>query len=150
MIPFAQVQGSQAMTYPKPIQNWIMLDRLMSSTSNDAGQVIGGGILLMPEHPQPDREIRALRWQAERQSRLSSKGQLVHRLVLNIVVNDTPVSISIIAAKPSIAIHIATDHGGLRGRMESGLPDVMETLNRSGWTVDSYHFGRLSNDGEDA
>jgi hypothetical protein len=122
----------------------VLLDRMEAATKTETDPRIGSGFYF-PGVPTgitaggTDRKV--VRWQAQRQTRVTRTGQVVYRLKLNIEVSGRPVEITFLSAKPTLAVHIKTDDSQLRRRVEAPDASILTVLHGLGWQVDNWSAG---------
>jgi hypothetical protein len=122
----------------------VLLDRMEAATKTETDPRVGSGFFF-PGVPtgvtEGGTDRKAVRWQAQRQTRVTRTGQIVYRLKLNIEVSGRPVEITFLSAKPTLAVHIKTDDSRLRRRVEAPDASILAVLHGLGWQVDNWSAG---------
>ncbi|MDQ0190577.1 flagellar hook-length control protein FliK [Alicyclobacillus cycloheptanicus] len=152
VVPFAAMDREivAQSSHPDTLQSWVLSDRLVSSVRMDGSPQVGGGLFFPYAagvgQPAAAPHVRqpAVRWQAERRTRVSSQGRLVHYLKISLPIPDhRTVEVELISARPLLSIHVTTDHAALRQRLSADAADVQQRMAALGWTVDRFSVSDL-------
>ncbi len=106
----------------------------------DSTDVVGG----LPAGQQPRK---AIRWKAESHSVPLSDGRMVHRLVIETRVDGEAVFVTLLSSRPSLSVHIETNHESLRRACETAQP-LKNALEGLGWHIERWSVSSLR-EGED-
>jgi hypothetical protein len=144
MVPFTDIQSHHlAGDESGKLKEWTQADRLMSATRAPDVPQIGGGIFVLPE-PTSKQQRNAVRWEAQRRTRMTNHGQLVHQLSLELRVDNFPVKIQLLCAKPVLTISLETNHARLRANVQQRWESVQDALQGLGWRVERWTVGTLA------
>lgn len=139
--PFAALSEADTRKLPAQHKAGVVLDRLQGAAATPTDPRTGSGLffpgLVIPQLP-PGEAHKAVRWQAERQTRITKTGQIVYRLKVNLDVSGRPVEITFLSAKPSLSVHIKTPDHHLRRRIDQPDAGIAATLRALGWNVDNW------------
>lgn len=147
IVEFSQLHHGDINHLSPAAQQWMIEDRLISSVQMDSYERIGQGLFLLPS--QSGRTDRvAHRFHARKQTRITGRGKLVHRIQFDIRVNDKPVRCTIISAKPSLLVHFDTNDIKLEKHITRGQERVAEVLKNEGWQLMQWSVSPFSEDKE--
>lgn len=148
VIPFTDMTVEHlSKNVPDKVKEWTEADRLVGSTRTPDAPQVGGGLFVLPE--SIGQRMNAVRWEAERRTRVTNQGQQVHQLILTVSVDNFPVKIQLLCAKPSLTVRLETNHPDLKQRVEPHLGDAQAALNGIGWRLDRWSLGDLGNSEEE-
>ena len=147
LIPYSTVTQATLMLQTPREQALILQDRLLTGVEYQAYERIGNGVYLLPQTGQskgrPDVRRDAVNWKAQRQTRIGSRGQVVHRLQLDVAVNQHPLRCIITASHPTLIVHFATNDLHLQDVLQAGVTPLTATVRATGWNLDKLTVGSL-------
>ncbi len=149
LVPFARLHPSDVRQLDAEQRAGVVLDRMQGAVATPIDPRTGSGFFfpgLMLQQPLPADAKHAVRWKAERQTRITRTGQIVYRLKLNIEVAGRPVEITFLSAKPSLSIHIKTADQHVRRRVAQPDEGILSTLRQLGWHVDNWSTSDFTQD----
>lgn len=145
MVPFTDIQSHHlAGDDSGKLKGWTQADRLISATRAPDAPQIGGGIFILPEPLTSKQQMSAVRWEAQRRTRMTNHGQLVHQLNLELRVDNFPVKIQLVCAKPAVSIKLETNHSQLRTNLQQRWEGVQGALQELGWRVERWTVSTLA------
>ncbi len=138
VVEFAKLNHSDFQgLLPQTVQQWVIEDRLTSCVQTDAYEQIGQGMFFLPD--QTGRtERQAVRWQAKKQTRITGRGKLIHRIQFDLRVNQQPVRCILTSAKPSLLVHFDADDIHLQEHLKQGQSVMERTLIAIGWRIENW------------
>lgn len=150
IIPFASLSSLPA-SWPSPLKSAVMKDRFVSAVVEPGVPHTGAGLFFpilpegpLAEAPQPGVPKQpAIPWKATRHSYEQEHGGTIHRLTLSLSIDNRPVELSVVAAHPTIHVHVATDHPDIRQFCVADAP-IRMALNRFGWHLDGWSLSDYS------
>lgn len=143
VVPFSNFKMDHLDKLPARVKDWIVADRLLASTNQSNPKITGEGLYFTVPRNAENRKS-AVRWKAERQTKLTSTHALVHRLAIEVQVGTSPVKVTMVASEPTILVHIATNDMTLRKTFQDTLDRVQKSIQGLGWTVDRATVGPLT------
>lgn len=150
LVPFSQIANADLPQTSPGLSGQkmeVLIDRVLSTITTENGVRAGTG-LFVPQPSQnakqPSQPVSALRWTAQRQTKMGKYGQLVYRLAMQFQLQDWPVEIVFLSAKPSLQVHIKTDHPVLTAAVATPNAVIVDRLAEVGWQIDSWSLGSLS------
>jgi hypothetical protein len=132
---------------PEKIRECILADRWIGAVHTPDSAMTGAGLWVVPGDVRGGR-LQAVHWQAERQTKTTQQGVVVHRLNLVVSYEGQPVRIQFISARPDISIHVSTSHKALRSRLTQCAEMVETSLATLGWRMNQWTVGEW--DGEES
>ena len=63
---------------------------------------------------------------------------MIHRIQLDLKVNNQPVKCTIISAKPSLVVHFDTNDIHIQKHLSMGQSAIERTLGMAGWHLDKW------------
>jgi hypothetical protein len=145
IVEFSQLHHGDINQLPPVARQWMIEDRLISSVQMDSYELIGQGLFLLPSQSGRTEQV-AHRFHARKQTRITGRGKLVHRIQFDIRVNDKPVRCTIISAKPSLLVHFDTNDILLEKHLTRGQERVAEVLKNEGWQLMQWSVSDFSED----
>jgi hypothetical protein len=118
---------------PAMARDWLMLDRIQSAVHTAGAPQTGGGLFFPPTQTGPWTE--PVRWQAERQTKHSNQGEPVHRLWIQFHLGGRPVDVTVLAARPHLSLHVASEEEGLLQRLKANEKQLQAALAAIGWQL---------------
>ncbi|MCF8564735.1 flagellar hook-length control protein FliK [Alicyclobacillus tolerans] len=141
VVPFVHLSPQHfAGEIPENVKDWMLADRLAGAV-HTAERLMSGEGLFFPQLPVPDTPSMAVRWQADRHSRLGVGGHMVHRLNLRVQLGNDPVEIRMIYSASVLQVHFATDNASLGQSLATGQPDLQQALKQVGVSVNQVTTG---------
>lgn len=163
LIDFAFL-SSLPQNWPAHIKKLVLRNRMLSSVSDSSNsQGMRGEGLFIPTlvgflqtgdkvagtGGAPDREElrKAVRWKAESHSVPLSDGRMVHRLVIETRVDGEAVFVTLLSSRPSLSVHVETNHEPLRRACEAAQP-LKDTLKGLGWHIERWSVSSFGEGGD--
>jgi|GEM_PF-5399246 len=143
VIPFSRLSKGQTAGLPPSQQREVVADRIVSSIVSENGSHYGFGLFVPPQTDGSRPQYPAIRWKGERQTRIDRRGQRIHRLSLEFQLQQWPVHVVLLSAKPSLQVHIRTNHPVLRTFAASPDGVISEQLSQAGWHLDRWTLASL-------
>ncbi|SIS91035.1 hypothetical protein [Alicyclobacillus vulcanalis] len=143
IIPFASMghawtQHGLSSADQARLAHWILLDRLLASVAPHPFDRRGGGVFVPNGEQQTGHPI-AIRWRAERRTRLGPRGKLVHRLRLDLQLEGRPLTCVLTAQRPALHVHITCPPGApYVGYLEKAPERIAAPLQACGWELTSW------------
>ncbi|MCY0896855.1 MAG: hypothetical protein OWS03_11295 [Alicyclobacillaceae bacterium] len=117
----------------------VLLDRLTAATVIDPYERSGRGLFLTAERSRG--KSRAVRWQANRQTKLGTAGRIVHRIDLKLSLASGPVSLQVTAMQPFLFVHLSSGDVMTLRDFESNESAARLALRQCGWELRQWTTG---------
>lgn len=141
LLPFSQVSSDTYHRLPTPAQHELLLDRVLSAVTSQNMPQMGSGIFI-PQFTDPNRTQEPVRWYAERTARLNRHGQVLDRLSIQFSLHDWPVEIVFLSAKPTLYVHVRSDHPNVHKLASSAQPVLAKRLESGGWRLEQWSISQ--------
>lgn len=148
LLPFSQVDSQILKELPAKLHPLVLADRLQASVQSSDLPVAGGG-LFFPRESYVDGREPAVRWEAERQTKVGALGQRIHRLEIRVQVGRDPLKISLLFAAPHLDIHFGVDNPTLQKTLVEQANSLRTMLAAVGVQVEGVHSGPAATGQED-
>lgn len=148
LLPFTQVDFASLKELPAKLHPLVLADRLQASVQSPDLPWAGGG-LFFPSEPSANGRETAVRWEAERQTKTGTMGQLIHRLEIRVQLGRDPLQISLLFAAPHLDIHFGVDNPVLQTALMDQAVSLRATLAEVGVNVERVHSGPMATEQED-
>ncbi|SDW29877.1 hypothetical protein SAMN04489725_10424 [Alicyclobacillus hesperidum] len=138
LLPFASV-GNEVFAQAhsaadrRRIEHWTLQDRLTAAVMDNAYERRGAGLFFLPGQDKPP--YRAVKWEAERRTRIGHAGKLVHRIQIDLEVNGSPVTCLITAQRPQMFVHFTSDNLSIHQYLADGRQALQKPLAQHGWEL---------------
>ncbi|WP_206830820.1 hypothetical protein [Alicyclobacillus fructus] len=130
------------------LTNWVLLDRLLASVAPHPFDRRGGGLFCIPESVRRDHSL-AIRWRAERRTRMGPKGKLVHRLRLDLELDGRALTCVLTAQRPALHVNIiCPPDAPFLKYLQAAEPHVAPSLKACGWDLTSWTVTAKGDDGD--
>jgi hypothetical protein len=147
VVQFSQLQHGDLQHLSPVAQQWVIEDRMTSSVQVDSYERAGQGLFIPPGHSGRLGQV-GHRYYARKQTRITGRGKLVHRIQFDFRVNDQPVRCTITSAKPSLLVHFDTNSASLRVHLEIGREGISKVLINQGWQLEQWSVSPFGNEAE--
>lgn len=131
------------------LSTWVLEDRLVSSVLDNPYERVGGGVFFTPRNTEPNSPNHAVKWKADRQTRVGIGGKMIHRIRLEVQVGGHPLTCILTAQRPQLLVHFVSDQVKLRNFLDRGADIVCEPLRTCGWDLVGWTTGEPSNRSEE-
>ncbi|WP_062309084.1 hypothetical protein [Alicyclobacillus sendaiensis] len=133
----------------KRLLQWVMLDRLVASVAPHPFDRRGAGLFVISGGARRDHPV-AVRWRAERRTRMGARGKLVHRLRLDLELSGHPLVCVLTAQRPALHVHITCSQDApFVAYLRAARPALTPALQACGWELTSWTVDH-EGDGPDA
>ncbi|WP_367307410.1 hypothetical protein [Alicyclobacillus acidocaldarius] len=133
----------------KRLMQWVMLDRLLASVAPHPFDRRGAGLFVIQDPARRDHPV-AVRWRAERRTRMGPRGKLVHRLRLDLELDGHPLICVLTAQRPALHVHITCSQDApFVAYLRAARQAVAPSLQACGWELTSWTVAH-EGDGPDA
>lgn len=117
---------------------WVMMDRLIASVTPHPFDRRGSGLFLVPHSNAREHPV-AVRWRAERRTRMGSRGKLVHRLRLDLELDGHALACVLTAQRPALHVHITcSPDAPFVKYLQAAGQHVAPSLEACGWELTSW------------
>ncbi|QQE80787.1 hypothetical protein [Alicyclobacillus sp. SO9] len=148
LLPFSQVTSKMLHELPGPAKHAVLLDRILSAVSSETLSQVGSGVFFPPV-PLQERGQEPVHWSAERTVRLNRHGQRLDRLSIQFSLHDWPVEIVFLTAKPTLYVHVRSDHPNIQKLTSSMQPVLFEHLQENGWRLEQWSVSQWTKGDEE-
>ncbi|WAH35440.1 hypothetical protein [Alicyclobacillus dauci] len=153
VLPFSSMnQDTIALAHDKSdaqrLENWVVQDRLVSSVLDNPYERQGAGLFFTSAAPPTGNESpqTAVKWTAQRQTRVGTGGKLIHRVRFDLEVSGRPLTCIVTASRPQLLVHFVTDDRKLLTHLERGESVVTAPLKAAGWELIGWTAGQPTTD----
>lgn len=123
----------------------VLADRLTTVVQSPQLPQNGAGLFLLSA-PSGNEKGAAVHWQAQRRTKLGAVGQLVHRLEIDVTVENDLVHISMLYAAPHLNVFFETNNHALEERLLGHTEHLRGPLEKMGIKVEQIRAGTLSHE----
>ncbi|AEJ43239.1 hypothetical protein [Alicyclobacillus acidocaldarius] len=120
------------------LMQWVLLDRLLASVAPHPLDRRGTGLFVIQNPARRDPPV-AVRWRAERRTRVGLRGKLVHRLRLDLELHGHPVTCVLTAQRPALHVHITCSQDApFIAYLRAAQQVLAPSLQACGWELTSW------------
>jgi len=156
LVSLAMLSNDSLAKLPKRSQAQALIERIVNATYVQDEPSIGSGFYNLaaplisgekitynaPHRKQSPRQW--VQWTAQRQTKVTSLGQLTHHLTIHAKLPVGEVDITILSANPFLSIHVASDAHKLCQQWEDNQAQLSVALSQVGWKLQSVTTSPLS------
>jgi len=144
MVPFARLSSENLSGASLTQVKEVLADRLVSAVVTENGIHFGAGLFVPPQENPASIQKTVVRWRGERQNKVNRHGQLVCRLSLKFEIQQWPVEVVFLSARPSLQVYIRTNHPKLKNAAASPDSALDKNLKEAGWQIDRWAVSPLT------
>ncbi len=137
LVEFSNLNQADIKQLSAGVKQWVIKDRLTSSVQFGAYERIGQGMFFPSSAPGLPKSV-AYRYQARKQTRITGRGKLVHRIQFEMRVNNQPIRCTLTSMKPTLWVHFDTDDDLLKKHLTIGQEILTLTLKGTGWNLEQW------------
>ncbi|EPZ46305.1 hypothetical protein [Alicyclobacillus acidoterrestris] len=146
ILPFASMDGGTIATASNKqeahkLETWVVQDRLVASVLDNPYERAGGGLFFLPPQPEQTPPYQAVKWKAQRQTKVGAAGKLIHRLRIELDVHGRALTCIVTAQRPQLLVHFVGEDVRLLSHLERGGDVVAKPLATCGWELIGWTVG---------
>ncbi|WP_206915624.1 hypothetical protein [Alicyclobacillus suci] len=146
ILPFASMDGGTIATASNKqeahkLETWVVQDRLVASVLDNPYERVGGGVFFLPPQPEATPPYQAVKWKAQRQTKVGAAGKLIHRLRIELDVHGRALTCIVTAQRPQLLVHFIGEDVRLLSHLERGGDVLAKPLATCGWELIGWTVG---------